>query len=295
MFLIATATLPGRADTLTLTSGETVTGEITAETSNDYSIRIANTNFTITAIRIIPKTNVTSIVRDTPEQQARRAAFENLCRYHLQPDQEFPTTYYRQVIALMEKFLATYPDDDVIRSKLAQWKTELAQVTKGLVKYNNQWLTPEQKTAARKLALEQARLQAARKNLQTLQQRLDDLQTHQKDLNKEIETTTTELDRAEAALANLQDFVEPVYEYRPIGGAPFALSTRRGPIVWSPPFWERYTIGENVTRHPLRTYYEQQIAYNRNRLARLQTDLDQTIRDIRVIRADIEKAQADLK
>lgn len=289
--LLAAAILPCRADTLILTSGEILTGEIIAESATDYRVRIANANFTITTTRVLPKTDVKSVTRDTPEQKAHRVAYENLCRYNLNPNQEFFATYYSQVIALMEKFLATYPDDAAIRTKLADWTTELAQLNKGLVKYNNRWLPSTEKAAAVKLALEQARLQTARKNTEKLQQRLTDLQAQQQDLNKNIETVTSDLDNAEAALANLQDFVDPTYEYRPIGGAPFALSSRYGPVIWSPPFWERYIVGERVTRHPQRTYYEQKAAASRNRLARLQTDLEQTIRDIRTTRADLDKAQ----
>jgi hypothetical protein len=291
ILVLTTALLPARADTLTLTTGEILTGDIVAETATDYSLRTANANYSIVSTRLVAKTDVRAVQRDTPEQKARRASYENLCRYNLNPNQEYTAAYYNQVIALMEKFLATWPDD-AIRAKLAEWNAELAQVSKGRVKYNNYWMSPAEKNTAVALAAQQTRLAAARKTLETQTRRLADLQTKQENLTRDIAATTTKLETAEAALANLRDFSEPMYEYRPVGGSPYAYSTRYGPVVWSSPFWERVFVGERITRHPMRASYEQQVVAEHTRLDRLQADLEQTTRDITAARADLEKAKA---
>ena len=58
------------ADTLTMTSGEHLTGAITAETNGTYQLRIANADYSISSVRILPTNEVTAVVRDTPEQKA---------------------------------------------------------------------------------------------------------------------------------------------------------------------------------------------------------------------------------
>lgn len=280
------------ADTLTLVNNETLNGEIVSETATEYRLRTANADYSITSVRVVPKSDVKAVVHDTPEQKAERAAYANLCRYRLNPDQEYTAAYYAQVIALHENFLANHRDCAHVRTRLAAWKGELAQLNKGLVKHNNRWMSAGDKKAAIALAAQQARFAAARKNFDTQTQRCADLEARHDNLSRDIVATTTSLEAAEANLANLHDFTEPVYEIRPSGGSPYAISTRNGPVVWSPPFWERYMIGERVTRHPLRAYHEQEVLAARTRLDRLQAQLDETVRDIIAARADLEKAKA---
>ncbi len=157
-------------DSLTLTSGEVVRGRIVSETAQEVEIEVANADRTIVSKRAIPRTDVKSVQRETPEQAAERTAFESLARYKLNPNSAYPTNYYPAVIAAFDKFLSAHPHSDhaaQIQALLADWKTEYPQAVlaakKGLIKFHDRWLTPEQ---ARELAEQERSRQEALRNRQ---------------------------------------------------------------------------------------------------------------------------------
>ena len=114
------------ADTLTLTSGENLIGAITAETNGTYQLRIANADYSIGSVRILPTNEVTAVVRDTPEQKAARADYETICRYRLQADREQPPAQCERVVTMLQQFLQDHPDNLVTPRVRDELKDEAA-------------------------------------------------------------------------------------------------------------------------------------------------------------------------
>lgn len=278
--LVLTGALLCRADTLTLTNGDKLTGDIIAETDTNLQIRVSNPTLTITSVQTIPRATITGIARETPAEKTERAAYEKLCAYRLRPDQEYTAPYYTAVITALDKFLTDHPGSayaPLLRTQRADWHAELTQLQRGLVKYHNGWISPADKTTL----LQQA---ADKLKRDTAAQRLADLQTQRTNLKIALDTAEASLADAERALDGLQDFTQPLYEFYPITGAPTVISTGRGrPFIWSSPFLERYEVGEKVTRNPMRTAYENNVAYYRNRIARLRELLAQTEQSLATI------------
>jgi hypothetical protein len=141
-------------DSITLKTGDVMRGRILSETDQQVEIEVANADRSILSKRVIPKADVKSMQRETPEQAAERKNFESLTVYKLNPNAAYPTNYYPAVIAAFDKFLTTYPRSDhasQINSMLADWKAEYPQAVlalkNGLVKYHGQWLTAQQAQA----------------------------------------------------------------------------------------------------------------------------------------------------
>jgi len=166
-------------DSITLNSGEVMRGRIVSETGQQLEIEVANTDRTILVKRTVPKTEVRSVQRETPEQAAERKAFESLARYKLDPNFAYPTNCYPAVIAACDKFLADYPHSAHaarVSTQLADWKAEypLARraATEGLVKFRGQWLTPQQAQAIadeerrKKEAIRQQQEEARRRQIE---------------------------------------------------------------------------------------------------------------------------------
>ena len=138
-------------DSITLTTGEITRGRILSETDQQVEIEVANADRTIVSKRVVPRAEVNSVQRETPEQAAERKSFESLSRYKLDPNSAYPTNYYPAVITAFDKFLAAYPHSDhtaQINALRADWKAEYPQallaVKSGLVKFRGQWLTAQQ-------------------------------------------------------------------------------------------------------------------------------------------------------
>lgn len=141
-------------DSVTLNSGEIMRGRIVSETDQQLEIEVANADRTILVKRAVPRAEIRSVQRETPEQAAERKSFETLARYKLDPNSAYPTNYYPAVITAFGKFLATYPRSEhapQVSALLADWKAEYPQAVlatqKGLVKFRGHWLTPEQAQA----------------------------------------------------------------------------------------------------------------------------------------------------
>ena len=157
-------------DAITLTTGEVMHGRIVSETDKQVEIEVANADRTILSKRVIPKAEMKTVQRETPEQAAERKTFESLARYRLNPNSAYPTNYYPAVITAFDKFVAAYPQSDhaaQVNTLLADWKAECPQAVlaaqKGLVKFRGQWLTPQQ---AQAIADEERRRQEATRQQQ---------------------------------------------------------------------------------------------------------------------------------
>jgi hypothetical protein len=293
--LLLASLRPATADILTLITGEQLEGEIVAETPAEYQLRLANDDFTIVHVRPVPATNVTAVVRDTPQQKTARQTYETLCRYRLHPDRELPAKHCEAAITVMQQFLTDYPDAptaDSVRQKLAFWKTELTNVTNGLAKHHNRWMTPADKQTAIRLAHRQAQLRTAQSSITQFRRQLTALDTQFVSLTNALVTAERDLVLSTFELSRLQDFVQPEYSFRPVGGAPRAIIYGNHYQVWSPAYWEKYVSGEKVTVHPARAGYQRRVGDLQLRVSSYRTEI-QTIEDRRTaVRARLAQAEA---
>ena len=287
------------ADTLTLTSGENLIGAITAETNGTYQLRIANADYSISSVRILPTNEVTAVVRDTPEQKAARADYETICRYRLQADREQPPAQCERVVTMLQQFLQDHPDNLVtprVREKLTLWADELAHVSRGEVKFQNRWLaSPTAKAVAVREAAQQARLQAEQIGAEKLRKQIAKDAAYRASVAKLLTGAERDLADAEQFLAGLRDHTEPIYEYRPVSGYPQAFPTRNGYSLWTPPLWTPYVTDEKVFVNPQRADAEKRVQDCQNSVADYRAELagiDQRLTDLR---AKLTQTEAALK
>jgi len=284
-----------RADTLTTTNGETFTGSIVAETDGAYQLRMANHDFSITFIRDFPTNEVKSVVRDTPEQKAARAAYETICRYRLYPDNAQPAKQCEAAIAGMKNFLATYPDAPpewrkTVEATLPVWEDELANVSKGLVKLQRRWMSP----ADRDVAIQKMRFQTIQTAAENLRKQIAKETAYQTQVANALTIAERNLAAAEQFLANLKDYTEPTYEYRPVGGYPQAIATPRGYFVWQPPFWEKVVSGEKVVVNGQRGTAEKRVRDYQTSVNDYRTTLESVNRRLVDLRAKLAQTEASL-
>jgi hypothetical protein len=281
------------ADTLTLTTGEKLTGEIVAETPHEYQLRLANDDFTIIHVRPIPATNVVAVLRDTPEQKTARQDYETICRYRLHPDLAQPVSQCKDAVAFMENYLAGHPDPRV-RAKLAAWQTELANVSKGLVKFQNRWMTPAEKQTAVHLAYRQAQLQATQNTIAQLQRQIATLNAQFSSLTNSLVIEERDLVLAEYELSQLRDFIQPEYSYRPVGGSPQGIIYGNHYFVWSPAYWEKYVSGEKVTVHPARASCQQRVRDRQLEVSSYREQIQTTSEQLTALRQKLSQTETAL-
>ena len=286
-----------RADTLTLTSGATLTGSITGVTNGAYRLRMANDNYSIIYVRILPTNEIRSVVRDTPVQAAARAAYEILCGDQLQADREQSSAQCARVVAALNQFLHDYPDHPVapqVWEKLALWADELAHVTAGEAKFQNRWMSPAAKAATVRDAVHQARLQAGQTAAEKLRQQIARDDADRTEVTNLLAVAERNLAAAEQFLAGLRDTTEPVYEFRPAGGGPLAVPTRNGLFLWTPPFWDRYVSEEKTTVNPQRATAEKRVLDCQAAATRYQSELESIDRRLIDLRAKLSETEAAL-
>jgi hypothetical protein len=167
---LATTNLRAADDTVTLNSGEIVSGRIVSQTDSNLDIEVSNEHHTIFTTRTIDKADIKEIHQLTPAQRQESEMYEALARYQLNPNQEFTSAYYAQAMAAFDKFLAAYPNSEYtakIAAKRADWRFEKFEVEHGRAKFGGTWMTPERK---KPLVEEFQRQQAERLRTQQRQQ-----------------------------------------------------------------------------------------------------------------------------
>jgi hypothetical protein len=172
VFAVFLVTVNTRAanDTVTLNSGEVVSGRIVSETDSNVDVEVSNEHHTIFTTRTIAKTDVKEIHQLTPAQRQESEMYEALGRYQLNPNQEFTATYYAQVMAAFDRFLTTYTNSEYtakIAEERAEWRFEKFEVEHGRVKFGGKWMPPERK---KPLVEELQRQQAERLQTEQRQQ-----------------------------------------------------------------------------------------------------------------------------
>lgn len=291
------ALLRATADTLTTTTGETLTGTIAAEADGAYQLRMANDDFSITYVRVIPTNEVASVVRDTPQQKAARASYETICRYRLQADREQTTAQCERAIATMKQFLQEHPDNPFaprVRATLPAWEDELAHINRGEAKFQNRWMTLAAKQTAVAEALRQARLQTGQATAENLRTQIAKEEAYRTEVANALNVAERNLAASEQFLANLRDYTEPTYEYRPVGGYPQAIPMNRGYFVWSPPFWEKVVSGEKVVVNPQRGTAEKRVRDYQTSVNEYRSALESTNRRLVDLRAKLTLTEAAL-
>jgi hypothetical protein len=152
-------------DSVTLNSGEIVKGRVTSETDTDMTVEVSNERHTVFTTRTIARADIKEFHKLTPEQRQEGEAYEELERYHLDPNQEFKSAYYAGRIAAFDKFLAAYPNSEhaaEIAAQQTEWRFEKFEVDSGRVKFANKWMMPD----AKEPLVEELRRQNAERNLQ---------------------------------------------------------------------------------------------------------------------------------
>jgi hypothetical protein len=182
-----------KADTLTLKSGDVLEGQIVSETETQIEIEVSLYHGTIFSKRQVDKSDIQSIVRETPEQKQEKEAYASLTKYTLDPNQELTKDQYATGIAAFEKFQAKFTNSAAtaeINQRLADWQAEASNVASGKVKFASTWMTPEEK-----------KVKAAQEALQSLKSQLADLQVQRAQLAATITTTQAKLTAAQPASA----------------------------------------------------------------------------------------------
>jgi hypothetical protein len=170
---------------VTLKSGETLQGEILSDTNGTLQIRAFSANHSIEYVRGISDSDIQGIHTETPAEIAERTDYEGLSRFQLDPNQEQTVGWYNQWIGALQKFVRNYPDSDrlsAIRHEIALCQAESRHVASGEVKFDNRWMTTEEK-----------RLAVAKSAIEALKSRLSDLQKRRDKLAKDVELVRSNL------------------------------------------------------------------------------------------------------
>ena len=240
-----------KADTLTLKSGDTLEGQIVSETETQIEIEVSLYHGTIFSKRQVDKSDIQSIVRETPEQKQEKAAYASLVKYTLNPNQELTKDQYAAGIAAFEKFQAKFTNSAAaaeINQRLVDWQAEASNVASGKVKFASTWMPPEEK-----------KVKVAEEALQSLKSQLSDLQVQRAQLVATIATTQAKLTAAQPAAAASS------------GGGRHDLAGRLTAGITAPPQGEA-TPGPSSEV----AAYQQQISQEQGTL----TALDARIKDI---------------
>jgi hypothetical protein len=206
--LLAWGVFSANADTVTLNSGQVLEGRILSETDTQLVIEASLYHGTILSTREVLKSEIRSIVRESPEQIHEKADYAALGAYALNPNQELTKGQYDAGIAAFVKFLTTYTNSNFaadINHHLADWQTEASNVASGKVKFAGAWMTPDEKKVQVEHGQRQAAVQAAQATLQSLKKQLADAQTQRAAQAEKLAATQKQLADAQSRLANLPD------------------------------------------------------------------------------------------
>ena len=280
------------ADTVTLQSGEQLTGDLIERTETNLILRIFNDNRTISYTRLIPGNEIRGVTIEAPEPKAQRTAHDALRQYRLFADQELTVTGYAAGIAAFEKFLAAHPRGpltDEIRQRLTDWRAEQTHVADGQVKFRGRWLWPGAKAAAAAEARQQAAEQARQTERAELRRRLTRLETEHDILVQGLNEAEASLQRSQYALAGLRDVVVPVFEDR------LVTVPINGPAAdWQPLEYRRMLVDEKIVRNPQRADYEARVAFYGKQVTTGQQQLTDLKMEIAKVRDRIAPLEADL-
>jgi len=131
-----------RADSVTLTTGETISGTIKVETPTEVTIDIP-VSASITDERVIQKAEISKIERQTPDE----IAYKQLILIQPNSALSYSSQTYDQILASFAAFEAKYPQSPYlpeIQKLAALFQEEKKHVDAGEIKYLGDWLTRDQ-------------------------------------------------------------------------------------------------------------------------------------------------------
>lgn len=266
-----------RADTVTLNSGEVITGEIRSETETQVEIETSNAKRTVFQTKQISKSAVRAVVHETAEQKRARADYEKLAQYQLNPNQELTPAQFSAGLSAFQSFLKVHPASAFapeLSHRIVAWQTEVSNVASGRVKFAGQWMSPVEKNSRQR----QAQVQA----IQTLQNKLEQLQDQRRPIVDSLAIAQENLATNQTKLASLQDEQIPIY-----GSASIGLETRfdlHGKLISATPVQAKREItGYQIIPHPARDQLASRVVLAQAQVTQLQGNLkilDATIRDV---------------
>lgn len=157
------------ADKVILKDGTVLEGDVVTENAAGVTINAEFANGSIKQTRTVPKAEIASVTRSTPEEKeahAAQRAYAELGKYRLDPQSSFAVEQYDRVINdVFRKFLSQHPHSAHqadVEQKIADWQTERDQVVAGKAKFKGEWMPANE--AANLVAYDQAEqtLQRAR-------------------------------------------------------------------------------------------------------------------------------------
>jgi len=140
--LFTVCVVTASADTIKLKDGKTLDGTIIAEDATSVTIKTIVVG-KITDNKIVPRSDIASMVKKTPEDDAAEAIKKLL------PSEDFlqPSAYNKLIAEGPDKFLATYPNSKYRAEILAVKKTlteEQAQTRRSMRKVDGKWLNGDE-------------------------------------------------------------------------------------------------------------------------------------------------------
>jgi hypothetical protein len=138
--LLCTAQLWG--DSVTLKTGETVTGAIKSETDTEVTIEVP-VSASITDERVLEKTDIAKIDKEQPDQ----IAYEQLIKVQPNPQSSYSSDSYDQILTSLNAFETTYPNSTYlpdIKKLAAVFQEEKTHVDAGEFKYLGKWISHDE-------------------------------------------------------------------------------------------------------------------------------------------------------
>lgn len=133
---------PVWADSITLKTGEVMTGTIKSETDTDVTIDV-NVSSSIVDERDIQKSDIASISREQPDE----IEYKQLIAVQPNPELSYSSVQYSDIISSLQAFETKYPGSTYlpeIKKLEATFENEKKRVDAGQVRFLGKWLNKEE-------------------------------------------------------------------------------------------------------------------------------------------------------
>ncbi len=138
--LLCTAQI--RADSVTLVTGEKITGTIKSETDSEITIDVP-ISASITDERVLRKEDIAKIEKEQPDE----IAYKQLVQMQPNAQLSYSSQTYDQILSALDSFEATYPNSTYlteIKNLRDTFQDEKRRVDAGEFKFMGQWLSKEE-------------------------------------------------------------------------------------------------------------------------------------------------------
>ena len=223
-------TCPTNADSVTLNSGEVISGAILSETSSNLTIETSNARRTIFSTRQIDKADIKVVERESEEQKREKADYESLKTYKTYQNQELTKEQYAAGISAFLVFLKDHPASTfatALSNRITAWQAESSNVESGLVKFANKWITPDEKAIQSIEWQKNQQAQSTQDTLGSLQEKLSTLQKTRAQVAANLAGAQGSLAAKQSQLANLQDKQVEIYRDRTVRAREYDNQGRR--------------------------------------------------------------------